>query len=355
MTKKWLFSVFTVLLLLSLTACGQNKTAYDTLKHGSTKLAEANSFDFSGSLAMKISDKSLQEESETALAVPLPTDLELKFSGVQYTKEKKGNVNLEVGIKGDMAFTLTIPMVYAEDTFYVKIPQTPLLPLPDTLAGKYVAITKDELQSLAESTGEVDTQETLDEATQEKLNKELEGVIAKHFKDDSNLVKVSVKKSSAEVPENVKEVVEYSVTNDTFPKIVEKLVKEVLPEVIAILGKEQYRAASGVDPAMLGQFQTAVDGFTTDELQKSLTVNKAIAQFGLDKSGYLAYLRQNYDVTAKDEQGEAAQVAFDLSFNATDINKTKTEVTVPGKEETISFTELQEQIGAAFMGSMDLE
>ncbi|WP_058303331.1 hypothetical protein [Gorillibacterium timonense] len=346
MVKKWLIPLFALILLLSMTACGQNKTAYESLKQGSAKLAEADSFEYSGALALQLDTKSAAEAEETQVMQML-SNVEVKFSGVQYKKAKKASVNLELNLKGDMSFSLAIPVVVDNENIYVKIPQIPMLPLPEEITGKYVHLTKEDIEKLSAEAAQ--SKPDLDPDKEKQLSKELGDVFAKHFKEDDQLVKVSRKKSSADVPDHVKQVIEYSITNDSFPLLVEKVVKNLIPDIITVLNKPEYQEMTGVQADTLENYQKSLDGFTTDELKKQLTVNEAIAQFGLDGSGYLSYLRDKFDFTSTEENGDKANTAFDLSFNATNINKTKAEVVIPKKEETISLTELQEQFGTSFL------
>lgn len=345
MTKKWLIPLFALILLLSMTACGQNKSAYETLKQGTAKLAEADSFEYSGTLAFKVDAKTASAE-ENAQMMQMLSNIEVKFSGVQYKKAKQASVNLELNLKGDMSFSLSVPVIVDNEDVYVKIPQIPMLPLPETVTGKYVHLTKADIEQLSDEA--VKSKPQVDPAKQKQLSKELEGVFAKHFKEDDNLVKVSVKKSSAEVPDHVKQVVEYSITNDNFPPLIEKVVKNLIPDIITVLKKPEYQDITGVQADALESYRKSLDGFTTDELKKQLTVNEAIAQFGVDGSGYLSYLRDKFDFTATEENGDKSNTGIDLTFSATQINKTKAEIAIPKAEETISLTDLQEQFGTAF-------
>jgi len=348
--KKWTLIGIAFVLMLSLSACGQNKSAYESLKQGTAKLGQADSFDYSGTLAFKMDAKPAAGNAEEAQVEQMLSNLELKFSGASFKKAKQATFNLELALKGDASLSLNVPIVVDQEDIYVKVPSIPMLPLPETVTGKYVHITKADLEKLSEQAAQENAQKQpkADPAKEKQLNKELEAVIAKQFKQDDNLIKVSVKKSSAEVPAPVKQVVEYSITNDNFPTLVEKIVKGLIPDILTVLSKPEYKELTGIPTDALKDYQKSLDSFTTEELKKQLTVNKAISQFGIDGSGYLSYLRDKFDFTANDETSGKTNAAIDFTFNATDINKAKGQVAIPKADETISLAQLQEQLGAAF-------
>ncbi|WP_438431847.1 hypothetical protein [Gorillibacterium sp. sgz500922] len=345
--KKWTLIGTAFVLMLSLTACGQNKSAYETLKQGSAKLAEAESFDYAGSIAFKTDALPSGTDAATAQA-QLLSNLELAFSGASYAKKEQATLNLVLSLKGDASFSVNVPIVVDKEGLYVKIPSIPMFPLPETVTGKYLHLTKAELEQLSDESAQPTPKP--DPAKEKQLNKELEAALAKQFKEDDNLIKVSVKKSSAEVPSHVKQVVEYSITNENFPTLVEKLVKGLIPDILTILSKPEYKEMTNIPTDTLANYQKSLDSFTTEELKKQLTVNEAYSQFGIDGAGYLSYLRDKFDFTATDETSGKSNASIDLTFDATNINKAKGQVVIPKAEETISMTELQEQFGTSFSG-----
>jgi uncharacterized lipoprotein YehR (DUF1307 family) len=352
--KKWALIGTAAVLALSLTGCGQNKSAYESLKQGSTKLAKAESFDYTGSIGLKTDAQPANGDASTEQITQLLSNIELNFTGTSFTKTKQAAINLELSLKGDASLSLAVPIIVDKDGLYIKIPTIPMLPLPQTLTGKYLHLTKADMEKISEESGAAAATRKSDPAKEEQFSKELEAVFAKQFKEDDNLIKVNVNKTSAEVPAHVKQVVEYSITGESFPTLVEKIVKGLIPDILTVMSKPEYKAITDLPANTLSEYQKSLESFTTEELKKQLTVNQAYSQFGIDGSGYLSYLRDKFDFTANDETGSKTKVALDFTFDATNINKAKGTITLPKAAETISLEELQKQLGTS-ISARDLE
>ena len=349
MKKKWMAALMSLCVVLLVAGCAQNKTPYDTVKSGATKTTEADSYEYTGSLALKLDSQNIQD-TENGMSMGMLSDFELKYSGIVHTKAKQASINLELLLKGDMSFSIAVPIVVDNGTIYIKIPQTPFVPLPEELVGKYVRITQDDLQKLEEKGGaKPSPSPSLSPEVQEQLGKDIVAVFGKHFAKDANLVKVNVKNAGGDVPSDVKQMAEYSITNENIQLVVEKLAKGVIPDLLTVLSKPEYKdVAASIPVDAQAEYAEALKDFDADfaKVKEALTINEAKVQVGVNDAGYLSYFREAFTASVKDPETAAqTDLTMTMDMKMTNFNEETPAVQVPSDQDSVSAEELMGTFG----------
>jgi len=352
MKKKWMAALMSLCVVLLVAGCAQNKTPYDTVKSGATKTTEADSYEYTGSMSLKLDSQNIQD-TENGMSMGMLSDFEFKYSGIIHTKAKQASINLELLLKGDMSFSIAVPIVIDNGTIYIKIPQTPFVPLPEELVGKYVRITQDDLQKLEEKGG-AKPSPSLSPEVQEQLGKDIVAVFGKHFEKDANLVKVNVKDAGGDVPSDVKQIAEYSITNENIQQVVEKLAKGVIPDLLTVLSKPQYKDVTTAIPVdAQAEYAEALKDFDADfaKVKEALTINEAKVQVGVNDAGYLSYFREAFTASIKDPETAAlTDLTMTMDMKMANFNKETPAVQVPSDQDSVSAEELMGTLGASMNG-----
>lgn len=351
MKKRWTAVLMALCVILLIAGCAQNKTPYDMVKTGATKTIEADSYEYTGSMVLKLDSQNIQD-TEDGVPLSMLSNMELKYNGIINTKAEQASVNLEFLLKGDMSFSIAIPIVVDKGTLYIKIPQTPFVPLPEDLVGKYVRITPEDIQKLEDAGGSAPAPSLSPEA-QKQFNKDMSDLFGKHFGKDANLVKVNVKNAGGDVPADVKQVAEYSITNENFQQVVEKLAKGVIPDLITVLSKPEYEElAANIPDDAQQQYAEALKDFDKDfaEVKDTLKINDAKVQLGVNDTGYLSYFREVFDFTTDDVNAGKSTVNMTMDVKMTNFNKETPPVQVPSEQDSLSVDDLAALFGTSIDG-----
>jgi hypothetical protein len=337
--------------ILLIAGCAQNKTPYDMVKTGATKTIEADSYEYTGSMVLKLDSQNIQD-TENGVPLSMLSNMELKYNGIINTKAEQASVNLEFLLKGDMSFSIAIPIVVDKGTLYIKIPQTPFVPLPEELVGKYVRVTPEDLKKLEEADGD-EPAPSLNPEAQKQFNKDMSALFNKHFGKDANLVKVNVKDAGGDIPADVKQVAEYSITNENFQQVVEKLAKGVVPDLLTVLSKPEYKEiASNIPADAQQQYAEAIKDFDKEyaEVKDTLKINEAKVQLGVNNAGYLSYFRQASDFAIDDAAAGKSTVNMTMDVKMTNFNKETPPVQIPSDQDSLSVDELVTMFGLSMDG-----
>ncbi|GIP39247.1 hypothetical protein J31TS4_25270 [Paenibacillus sp. J31TS4] len=342
MKKRWLVVLF-IISIIAVAGCGK-KSATDHLKTGFTKMATADSYEFEGTLGVKFDAKEMEKSNpEMALASQMLNGFEIKYHGSYNKKTKQQMVTLDVSLKGDMSINLQIPFILDDKNMYIKVPQIPFVPIPKDVVGKYVHLTPEDLKEFDEN---APNSFNLDPAKQEDLLKQVGQVLEKHYKDDKYLTVVDEGK-----PDGVANLVQYNVNNENLQEEATKLAKNVLPEVLQILAKPEFKDATGITEENVKEYNDSLKdfdkGFT--EFQKTGKLNEAKSLIGTNKGGFLNYFKQTIDLSVDDAKTKTKfNVAVTSETRMSKFNDSSVQVTIPDKSQTVTVKQLQDSFASSF-------
>jgi hypothetical protein len=316
--------ILLAVILVVIAGCSTGKPPKEALQMAMAKITEADSYAVKMSFGLNEleipQDAAVQgDAAATAAIVGMIKDATITVDAVYQKKPLRTDMNMEIVLPGDMEMKLTVPMILTEETLYVKIPQIPMLPLPETMTDKFIKI---DLKELAEQQGAAGA---LDLATQQKLGKEISEVLLKHF--DEKTYFSEPKAAEAGLPEGLKadQIISFEINEGNYPKTVDTVVNQVLPEVLDVLLKNEASLKSlNLEKAnvekMKADLETnkadIVNTLKNDVKAKTLKVTAAISD------GYLSYQAGKINVEASDkESGQNMKLGLHYDVTYSDINK----------------------------------
>lgn len=355
MSKKWLKGSLAMLLafVLVLTGCGAKESPKNALEGAYLKTAEMKSYAFKSSITVNDLQMSGAELSDpnVAMVINMLKNAELTIDGVAQLDPMQVEATLNVALKGDMAFSFSLPMVITPDKMYYKIPNIPMLGLPAEVVDKYLVL---DMKELAEQTGEEIP--TIDVVKTQKFSNEFLKEVMSKFDEKLYFTDIAVK--DAGLPEGVeaKQVVKVAITKDNFDQAVTTIVKDALPALIDLMSKDEYKELFQLDQADLDQMKSELT--TTDselkegleEMKKSLTVNELSLTTAINKDGFPVHQNIVGNVDFKDETDQM-KIVVHMNTTTSNINE-KAEFKIGIPTDTITMEQLQESI---YSGMYDLE
>ncbi|MCQ4088912.1 DUF6612 family protein [Saccharibacillus sp. JS10] len=257
----------------------------------------------------------------------------------------QAEMNLEVKLKGDMEMTIKLPIVMTKEKMYIKVPNIALLPLPQSIVGKFIEI---DMKELAAQQGAEFNEAMLDPKNSQKLSSDLSAAVLDSFDEGKYFKKVAV--GDAGLPEGVtaEDVVRFEVTNDNVKDAITTLVNVALPKVIETLDTPEYREMLGLTEQDLQDAKSELS--TTDneqmnkdldELKNYLTVNTFQLDTALNKDKFPIHQKMVVDVNFTDAESDTSgKMSMTGSSTYSKVNEAQTfEVGVP--TETITLDELE--------------
>ncbi|WP_419876002.1 hypothetical protein [Candidatus Pristimantibacillus sp. PTI5] len=310
-------------ILVVIAGCSTGKPPKEALQAAMTKTSQADSYAIKMSIGLDEleipQDAAMQgDAAATAAIVGMIKDASITVDAVHQKDPMRTDLNMEIVIPGDMEMKLTVPMILTEETLYVKVPQIPMLPLPETITGKFIKI---DLKELAKQQGAAE----LDTAAQQKLVKELGEVLLKHFDEKTYFSKP--KAEDADLPADMKadQVVVFEINESNYPQTVDTIVNEVLPEVLnVLLANEASLKSLQLEKADIEKFKTDLETNKTeivDTLKNDVKINTLKATAAIS-DGYLSYQAAKLNITASDKES-GQNVKFGIHYDVTysDIGK----------------------------------
>lgn len=354
--KKSIAAVVAVLLSIALvlSGCSQSKSPKDQLTAAMEKSADIKSYGLSGSLKiqdLKLPDEVMQEEG-AAQALGMLTGAELSWTGAYQADPMLVELNMKISISGDLAMSFNLPIIMNDKKMWVKIPNIPMLGLPEDLTEKFVEF---DLAKLAEQQG-TELPGAADIKTTTKLANDLSGIFFKHIDEKTYLSEVKAKDVGISDDKGLKSVMQVHVTKDQVEPLVNTMVKEVAPEVIELLaGNADYQKVLNLKQSDLDDAKKQLDDVKDQDVKDALAeFNKAVnsmdvtANIGINKDGYASYT----DMTLKGEitdQGQTGSGTIKLVSEMTDINgDVKFEFGEPKADQIITEDQLNEELGGVF-------
>lgn len=360
MKKRMTLGLLVMLMILTVALVGCTKKAEpkEAVKAATTNAAKMTSYAIAtklkvNELSFTTADGKATTDAQSAQIASLLKNAEFNVTGVYQGDPMQTELNMELKLSGDMAMTFTVPMVMTQEVLYVKIPQIPMLALPDTLVGKFLKL---DLKELAAQQGQ--EYKPLSPATTQQLTQDLSNAIldkydqAKYFKD--------VDTKDAALPEGVdaKQVVQFAVTNDNAKEAVTIFVKQALPAVLDVLSKEEYRNALNIKQTDIDemkkelQSEDSQNSFSksVNELDKYLTLNQFHINTAINKDDFPVYQQMVMDAVFSDpDTKQNVKLSLDGSSQYSKINEKQTfAIGIPADADVVTMDEFQKQVGSMY-------
>lgn len=344
--RKTLTFATAVLLILGLVLAGcgnqaaNQKTAQEVLTEAFKKSAEVTSSKYEGSmkLNLQLPDSAL-EDPEAAMVLDMLNSAELTFRGTSQIDPMTAELFLTARITGDTEIAINLSMLVTDEKMWIKIPNTPFLPLPDELVDKYVELDFEELGAMA---GEEFAFDPELQARYQQLGSEIAEIFLGAFEDDQYFAIVS--KEDAGLPSDVDadQVVKFELTNENLRPFFEALV-DVLPDVLAKLAEiEEFDSTRAELEDLKAQLEADKDEIFADwdQVEETLSINELKVITAVNKEGFITYtdVKVNIDVTA---DGETGTFGFDINMKQSEINKNPAfEISEPSADDVIPLEDL---------------
>lgn len=355
MFKKWSLSAASMLLAVAviLPGCGSKQEPKEALQGAATKVAEMTSYEMQSKLVVNnltIDESGSESDAMTTQILSMLKNAELTVNGVYQADPMQTEMTMVLNLKGDMSMSFTVPMVMTKEKLYVKIPSIPLLPIPENVVGKFVVF---DLKELAEQEGAEFNADMLDTQKLQKLSNEVMGAVLGEY-DEAKYFK-NIEPKDAGLPEGVdaKQVVQFQVTNDNVKEAVTIFANNVLPKLLDIVSKEEYRSMLQIEQSQLDEAKKSLlDSETKAEFEKDLanldqylTVNQFVLKTAIDKNDFPVYQDLNMDIKVNDPESKT-NVGLSLtgSNQYSKVNeKAVFQIGIPKDSEVITQDELEQQ------------
>ncbi|MBB6633275.1 hypothetical protein [Cohnella thailandensis] len=339
-----------------LSACSSDsKSASEKLLDSMEKSAEIKSYGLKGSLAIQdlnLPEEVMQEEG-AAGALGLLQNAELSWTGAYRADPMMVELNMKISISGDLAMSFQIPIVMTEEKMWLKVPNIPMLGLPEDIVDKFVEF---DLKELAEQQG-TEIPSTMDVGLLTKFANDLYAIVFKHIDEKTYLSSKSVKDAGIPSDAGVKSVVQLHVTQDQVEPLVNTIIKDIAPEVIELLASnEEYRNMLQLETGDLDEAKKSLEETTDADVKDAMTEFNsavksldAVANFGIDDKGYASYT----DMVVKaeiEDNGQSGSGTIKVVSQMSDINADpKFEYGEPKAEDIVPMEDLMAMFGG-YMG-----
>lgn len=361
MFKKWGLSAAALLLTAAviLPGCGhKQEEPKEALKTAAAKATALTSYEMKSQVTINNltieAPSGGETDQTTSMVLNMLKNADLTVNGVYQAEPMQTEMTMALNLKGDVAMTINVPFVMTKETMYVKVPSIPMVPLPETIVGKYIKL---DLKELAEEGGTEWNPESMDTQKAQQLSNEVMSTVLGEY--DEKEYFTDVKPEDAALPEGVKaeQVIQFQVTNENVKEALTILVNNALPKVIDILSKEEYKGMLQVDDADLAKAKEELQSSETRaEFDKSLadlgtylTINQFKVNTAIDKNDFPVYQNLLMDIIVKNpDQGQNVSLSLTGSNQYSKINEKQTfTIGIPEGENVITLEELEQQFSGA--------
>jgi hypothetical protein len=263
-------------------------------------------------------------------------------------------MNLKLDLKGDLAISFTIPIIMTTDKVWIKIPNIPMLPIPENVQGKFIEL---DLKELAEQSGQ--TMPTIDVGKSQQMGNDMMEIIFKHIEEETYLSSVSVKDAGLPADVAVDNVIQFNLDKAQIEPFVMTVVEKIAPEIIELLiTNEEYRNMLQLKPEDLETAKKELAEVKDSEIKEGLAeMNKELkslnikSNIGIDKNDYPVYTDATISASIESEEATGS-FAVKVISQTTNVNgDVKFEVGEPTGEDVMTLEELQEQMGGMLGGA----
>jgi hypothetical protein len=351
----YLFFVVLLSFALVLSGCSTKKEPKEALQASMAKSSEMKSYSFQGSMKFKDFNIKLAEmtDEDTSL-MNMVKSAELSWTGAYQSDPMLTEIVLKLDLKGDMAISFTVPIIMSKEKMWIKVPNIPMLPIPEGIVGKFVEL---DLKKLAEQAGE--SLPELDIAKSQQFVNDVLGIVFKNIEGKDYLS--SVKKEDAQLPSDaeVDQVIQFHLDKAQVEPFAKTVIEKIGPEVLDLISSnEEYRKMVNLSEDDIKKaretLKDAQSGKLSDSLKKMNEQLKSLdvkANIGIDKEEYPVYT--NATIAAGwDVDGDSGSFTIETTSRLKDINKeVKFEVGQPKAEDILTLEQLQEKLGGLFGGA----
>lgn len=357
MFKKYITLPLIMLLsaALVMTGCNTKKEPKEALTGSAIEVMKLDSYMVTNQLKIVDLKVNVPEEQQAMLGqtVSMLKNAEITVKQVFQREPMQTEAVLEFKVKSnDMEMNYKVPFIFANDIVYVKVPEIPFYPIPDTIVGKFIKI---DLKELAEASGEDINLDVFKSDNLQKLIAEVSGEILNQY-DEAKYFK-NVDDSEVTLPEGfkAKQVVQFNITNDNVKEAIEILITKGLPKALDILNKEEYRKMLNLTTEQIenGKKKLAEASQTEiqnglAEMQEAIKINKLSVNTAIDKKNYPSYQETNFDLEIGDiPNNQTVQIIAKATTTMSKINeKVEFEYGIP--TDVITIQELQEMFGSGY-------
>ncbi|SOC42539.1 hypothetical protein [Ureibacillus acetophenoni] len=325
-------------------------TVTELLKEVYTNEQNLNSYKFEGSLNLGLELSETDEiDPEIGMILELLKDIQVDISGAYKKDPMQIEATIDLTLKGDLQTTFSMPIVMTEEKMWIKYPDTPFLPLPEEVKGKFIEFN---LVELAEISGQP---ATIDYDLQQKLTTEIYNlffdVLGKDFYKE-------VDSSSVTIPEGVEvdKVIKFEITNETLKPFIKKVVNELLPKYVELFKNPEYIKALGLTVEDIKTLKELKDSFTEEgisinelvdelltKLDKYLTINQLDEIIVITEDNYISYDEGTIDFTVSVEDEGSFNVKLSFVQSKSNVNEEfDFSIGIPSSEDVLPFEVLME-------------
>jgi len=334
-----------LLLMISLTlaGCANQKSAHDVLQEAYEKSAGITSAKFEGTMkiGLDLPDSVLEGDPDALMVLNMLNNAELTFRGTSQIDPLKAELFITARIKGDMSMDITLPLLVTESKLWVKVPNIPLLPIPDELKNKYIELDFEQLSEMAGEEIGLAFDEKLQQRYKE-VGSELMELFFGAFDKKQFFVKMKAKDAGLPEDLDVKQVVKFELTNENLRPFIKTLI-EILPDLVEKLSElDEFAIAQEDIDTMIEELEANADEIDSvlDEIEKNVDINEAAYIVGINKDGYVTYTGVHFDADLESD-GERGSLRFNVEMKQTNINKEQDfEIKEPKSSDVISLNEL---------------
>nr|WP_106782882.1 S-layer homology domain-containing protein [Lysinibacillus timonensis] len=301
-----------------------------------------DSYEFEGSIDLGLVLPETEDlEPEVGFILETLKDIQIDITGAYKKDPMQLEAVIDLTLKGDIQTTFSMPMVMTEEKMWVKLPESPLLPLPAEVKGKFIEF---DLLELAELSGQ--SAASLDYDLQAEMNQHFINLVVSALGKDFYK---EVDPSSVTLPAGIEadKVIKFEITNETLKPFINTVINDLLPKFIELLGNPEYVEALGLTAE---DVQLLKEGFATEdinldevvaEISKFLKINQLDEIIVLTEDNYISYDAGTLDFTVTVENEGAFN--FKLSFIQSKSNVNKDfdfSIGIPTGENVLPFDEL---------------
>ncbi|OUM99320.1 MAG: hypothetical protein BAA02_10965 [Paenibacillaceae bacterium ZCTH02-B3] len=295
MLRKWGLAGIAALMAAAavLAACSAKKSPEELLRRAAEKARDIRSYTFAGSLQMEGMTPLLGGDAG-GFTVPAnqPFQLEIAWNGAHRADPMLTEADLDIRITGGMEIAFSLPVVMNRDKIWIQVPDVPFLPFPREAVGRFLEI--DQRRLAEEQDAPLAPQ---DLGALKQLRPELVGVFFNHLDEKTYFSVLSKKEAVLPAQADVRDVVRMRIDKEQLRPLMETLVRQIAPEAIDLLAREEYRGMHGLDASVLEEMKRDLEEYAETELEQDLgRIERLpdpftiIADVGMNREGHVTWL-----------------------------------------------------------------
>lgn len=327
----------------------------ELLKKAYANEQEIESYTFGSNVNFGMTFPESMQTEELGFLTDMLEDIKIDISGAYQKDPMLMEATVNLTLSGEIQTTMSMPLVMTEEKMWFKLPNSPLMPLPEELEGKFIEFDLEELQELeGQPTG------SLDFDLQTELALAINNLFVDQFADDFYNF---VENDEFQAPNgiDVQKVVKFELTNDTLQPFVEKLMAGFLPQFFELVQEPKYAEALGLTAEDIEMAKEGIAEINENldvilqEINQVLSINVFEEYIVIDQNDFIAYDVMNMDIDfTAEEETFGLKLFYDMEKS--DINEEVTlTIGIPNEDEVITLEELEELFGFDDMYDEDWE